>query len=145
VDSNFRSKILQLINAGESSDCEFKSAWGGFPGSFWETYSAMANENGGVILLGATEKEGSIRLDGLTLDQISKYKKNLWDDLHNKSKANLNLLTAENVQIINIEGRDLLAISIPRATRTQRPIYIGPTPFGKTYRRRHEGDLRLFR
>ena len=54
MGSDFLTKILKAINAGESSDWEIKSARGGFPGSFWETYSAMANENGGIVFLGAS-------------------------------------------------------------------------------------------
>ena len=52
MGSDFLTKILNAIHAGESSDWEMKSARGGFPGSFWETCSAMANENGGVVLGG---------------------------------------------------------------------------------------------
>ena len=37
----------QMLNK-ESDDVEFKSAAGGFPGSFWETYSSFANTNGGT-------------------------------------------------------------------------------------------------
>jgi ATP-dependent DNA helicase RecG len=51
-------KILEAARVGETTDGEFKSARGGFPGSFWESYSAMANSEGGVILLGVREKGG---------------------------------------------------------------------------------------
>ena len=39
-----------LLSSQESTELEFKHAHGGFPGNFWETYSAFANTNGGLIV-----------------------------------------------------------------------------------------------
>ena len=69
-------RIKALISQGETSEIEFKSARGGFPGSFWESYSAFANTNGGTIVLGVVEKNNQFFFDGLTEETIVRYKKN---------------------------------------------------------------------
>jgi ATP-dependent DNA helicase RecG len=135
-------QILQAARVGESTDWEFKSARGGFPGSFWETYSAMANAEGGVVVLGVRETDAGAVLDGLTPEQIARYQKVLWDGLNNRGQVNLNLLEPRHVEAIEVEGGRLLAIRIPRATRAQRPVHLGGNPLGGTYRRRYEGDYR---
>lgn len=135
-------RILEAVHVGETTDWEFKSARGGFPGSFWDTYSAMANSEGGVVVLGVREQEGAASPDGLTTEQIARYQKTLWDGLNNRGQVNINLLEPRNVEIVEVGGTALLVIRIPRASRTQRPVYIGTNPFSHTYRRRHEGDYR---
>ena len=136
-------EVLRAVQIGETTDWEFKSARGGFPGSFWETYSAMANAEGGVVVLGAREEDdGSIRLDGLTAEQVGQYQKALWDGLNNREQINLSLLEPRHVEVLKVGGVGLLVIRIPRATRTQRPVHLGGNPIGHTYRRRHEGDYR---
>ena len=60
---------LDLFSALQSStegiDTEFKSARGGLPGSFWESYSAMANTQGGTIVLGVAEKPTGLVWEGV--------------------------------------------------------------------------------
>ena len=92
--------ILQACAIGESTDWEFKSAKGGFPGSFWETYSAMANSEGGRVVSGVREKGGKAFLDGLTADEIGRNQKILWDGLNDKGRVNINLMDSRNVQVV---------------------------------------------
>lgn len=50
---------LDLFSALQSStegiDTEFKTARGGMPGSFWDSYAPMANTQGDTILLGVAD------------------------------------------------------------------------------------------
>ncbi|MCP4697199.1 MAG: transcriptional regulator [Gammaproteobacteria bacterium] len=127
--------ILLRLDWTECDDLEFKSARGGLPRSLWETYSALANSYGGVILLGV-EDDGT--LSGVK--EAAKLKRDFWNTLNNRGKVNLNLLTDADVVTVKQADVTLLAIRVPRATRCQRPVFIGQNPLTGTYRRNYEGD-----
>ena len=127
--------ILQRLDWDESDDLEFKSARGGLPKSLWETYSAMANTYGGVIILGV-EDNGTVS----GVNNISRVKADLWNTLNNRGKVNLNLLSESDILTIDHSNNDILAVRVPRATRYQRPVFIGQNPLTGTYRRNYEGD-----
>ncbi|MES2345898.1 MAG: RNA-binding domain-containing protein [Chlamydiota bacterium] len=127
--------ILASLGWSENDDLEFKSAKGGLPQSLWETYSAMANTKGGVILLGV-ENDGTV--SGLM--DTEKMKRTFWDTINNRSKVNINLLGNNDIQEIDHPNGRIIAIHVPRASRYQRPIFTGQNPLTGVYRRSYEGD-----
>jgi predicted HTH transcriptional regulator len=66
--------------------------------------------------------------------------KEIWDTLHNRQKVNVNLLTHRHLEIVEVEGRPILAMEVPRANRTDKPVYLGGDMFAGAYRRNGEGD-----
>jgi ATP-dependent DNA helicase RecG len=134
--------VLQAVRVGESSDWEFKSAAGGLPGSLWETYSAMGNTEGGSIVLGVSEKDSQARLDGLSAEQAERYQRDIWSNVRNRGKVSVVLLREADVQVLPCDAAFLVLIQVPRAGRSQRPVYLNAQPLNNTYRRRHEGDFR---
>jgi ATP-dependent DNA helicase RecG len=134
------SDILSAVNAGEDKDWEFKAARGGLPGSVWETYSAMANTDGGVIVLGIAQKDGRFAVEGVP--DAPKMKQDFWNLANNRGKISTNLLSNDDVTIETLDGRPVISIRIPRASRRQRPVYVGQNPIDGTYRRYQEGDYK---
>ncbi|MBR1796602.1 MAG: putative DNA binding domain-containing protein [Clostridiales bacterium] len=123
----------------EDNRLEAKAANGGLPGTLWDTYSSFANTYGGCIVCGAVErKDGSWKTTGLK--DLNKIKKAFWDTIHDKKKVSLCLLTESDVDEYEINGDVVLVIRVPRASRSQKPIYLNNDVFGSTFRRDHEGD-----
>lgn len=121
------------------ADCEIKTAKGGLPKSLWESYSAFANCYGGVIILGVRENEdGGFSTTGLTDE--AKLQKDFWDTIHNVTKVSENLLSDDDVRTYKIGNDTVMVITVPSASREQKPIYINNDMFKGTFRRNWEGD-----
>lgn len=138
------SGITDLTTLAESADLECKAAQGKdgrgeLPEDFWRSYSAMANGEGGVILLGVQEKpRGCFKPIGLL--ELERVRKSLWDNLHNRKQISANLLSEQDIQPFDINGTTVLKVSVPRARRQAKPVHVGVNPLGGTYLRRFEGD-----
>ena len=145
-------KMDQLIDAGldnlqEDIDIECKLALGKdgkgrVPNSLWETYSAFANTNGGIIILGVKELPSGL-FDIQGIDNIHQVRSDFFNTINNGSKVNKNILSEKYVREVEIEGKQLLFIAVPRASRKQQPIYLNNNPLNNTYIRQNEGDYRL--
>ena len=138
--SSMQLYVSQIIKDRETAEIEFKSAKGGFPKSFWETYSAFANTHGGTIVLGVKEKDGIFTLNNLTDDDIDKLQKDFWSGVHNKNTINACILKNDDVEVGEIEGHKVILFHIPQAQRDQRPIHCTQDAFNGTFRRNYEGD-----
>ena len=101
---DFNDYLDTLLNQTECDDIEFKSAAGGFPSSFWDTYSAFANTDGGTIVFGVKETDGKFSLNGLSAEQIEKYKKDFWNNVNNRSTVSCNLMNENNVLDAEYKG-----------------------------------------
>ena len=137
--------MLDLNNLGkyrEGNRLEARQALGGLPESLWETYSAFANAEGGVILLGVEEyKDRSLHPIDLPdpMALVQEFLALL------PAKASINLLTEDSIVWLEMDGKDVVAIEIPKAQPDQQPVYIGQDPFTGTYYRRGDGDFRCSR
>ena len=126
----------------ENNRLEAKKAQGGLPRSIWETYSAFANTDGGLILLGVVENKEDKSFSAVPLEDPSQLAADFWNTLCIPGVVSVNLLQPQDIQVVESQGYEIVVIHIPRATAAQTPVFIGPSPFGGTYLRRGEGDYR---
>ena len=137
-------KIQNLLSQGERVTLECKKAQRSVPNSLWDTYSAFANTYGGTILLGVyenmTENDPAKRFEIIGVEDADKIRKDLWNMVNSKEKVNINLLRDEDIQTIDVDGKNVIIINVPRATYTERPVYINNNLTKGTFKRNHEGD-----
>lgn len=136
---------IELLRESVDLECKLaagRDGQGALPEDFWPTYSAFANTQGGVVVLGVREKQLQFSVEGIA--NVAKVRKELFDALNNRNKVSTNLLTDDSVREVVLEGRTIFVIDIPRATRKQRPVHLTTNPFaGHTYRRLNDGDRPL--
>ena len=100
----------------------------------------MANTQGGAIVLGVAEKSTGLVWEGVP--DAAQLRTVLWGQLNDRHKVSANLLRDDDVYTVEDEGRQFVLVSVPRASRLQRPVFVGPNPMTGTYRRAEEGDYR---
>ena len=121
--------LFKFDDYKEDNRREVKSGTGGLPGSLWETYSAMANTYGGVIILGIKEKtDGSWQTTGLK--DASKLKKDFWNTINNRTKVSTNLLREDDLTTYEVNSDVILVVNVPAADREDKPVFLNQDLFG---------------
>lgn len=121
---------------GDHSTCEVKRAQGGLPTSMWETISAFANAQGGLVLLGVDEKNDFAAVGVREPAKI---------------EANLAVVCSEmeppvraEIETHEIDGNQVVACYIPATPKDQRPCHkksLGPWAGSRV--RVSDGDRKL--
>ena len=133
--------LAKLETYKENNRLEAKAAQGGLPKSIWETISAFANTEGGIIVLGAKErKDGTLEVVGL--GDADKMLDDFWNSAHSTDKLSCCVMSDKDANIESVAGKELIVVEVPRADRHLRPIYVNGNPVTGTYRRDHKGDYR---
>ena len=133
--------LKHLEKYRENNRIEAKLALGGLPHSIWETYCAFANTLGGIILLGVEERKDKT-LHPVDLPDTGRLIREFWEMVNDPKKISTNILSMQDVQVEIVDGCHIIAITVPRARRYERPVYMDGDPFVGAYRRNGEGDYR---
>lgn len=136
---------LKLLRESSELECKLaqgKDGLGEVPADMWETYSAFANTDGGYIVLGMQEKKNKFIPKGIT--NVAQVKKQIFDLANNRQKVSINLLTDSFIKELPLDdNKFLLIVYVPRAKRTERPVYLKGNPLGNSYHRLNESDQHL--
>ncbi|MDO4772662.1 MAG: putative DNA binding domain-containing protein [Bacillota bacterium] len=128
--------VLELI---EDRNLELKKARNTIPESFWETYSAFANTDGGLVVLGVDEKKEKV----VGVENPHKLKEDLLNQLNNPQKVSANILDENDIKIILLDNNlTIMTIKVPEAPYRLKPIYLKNNP-KLAYERLGEGDRKL--
>ncbi len=121
----------------EGVHLEFKKSQTKLSEDLWETYSAFANTEGGIIILGVKDN-GTVQ----GVENVPQQMKVLTDTLNNISKLNINLSVEPGmVETVELAGHTVIVIRVPKAKVAQRPVYLNGN-LGLTYVRQHSSDTK---
>lgn len=136
--------LTKIESYRENNRLEAKAAQGGLPKSIWETISAFANTAGGIILLGAKEREDKT-LEVVGLADADKMLDDFWNAAMSKDKLSARFLRDDDARIEAVGDKSVIAIEVPRVDGAMRPVFLNKDILGETWRRTHTGDHRCTR
>lgn len=62
--------------------------------------------------------------------------------VNNRERVSANLLSNASIEVLEVEGKNVIEVRVPRATRQRRPVFVGKNPLGGTFIRNHKRDYR---
>ncbi len=122
----------KLLALKEGSNIEFKESSTKVPDSFYETYSSFSNTDGGTIYLGIKEGKRNVIVGVKNPDEQKKA----------IEKVSYCSIKEDNIEILNCEDKKIIKVSVPKAPKEARPVYIKGNLL-LSYERIGDGDFLL--
>ena len=129
-----------LARLKESETVELKESAEKIPLSFYESYCAMANGQGGTIYLGIVEGEPQNTICGV--ENAPQKVKQLCNALTMRDKIANNIFYSNDVSIVKTSHGDVIKVDVRPVPMEQRPVYLNNDP-ALSYKRVGEGDKKL--
>lgn len=145
MSNDIYDELLSTIkNLRESDSVEIKRGKN-LPDDFWPTYSSFSNTNGGIVILGIDEgnppeQENII----IGVNNSNKIKNDLFNNLSNRNKVSYSALSESDIKIVDVDGKEVVMISIPEAPINKKPVYINDK-LDQSFIRVSTGDVKMTR
>lgn len=136
-----KDDVKKALSCQEGQCLEFKESKEHLSKEFWKTYSAFANTNGGLVLLGVQEDENKTAVI-VGVDNPDKIRTELFSTLSNPTKVSLDVISQDNVQVFEIDNKYILSLYIPEAPINKKPVYINGA-ITSSFIRKHETDCKI--
>ena len=115
-----QDELIELLNAHEWRDVEFKEAQRAVPRNAYETVSAFANTDGGHLVFGVRKNGQDFKVVGV-LD-VDKVQNEFLTTLRDRQKLSVIVDVREELQ--EYEGPDLLIFFVPEVRRSEKPVFL---------------------
>ncbi|MYA65073.1 MAG: hypothetical protein F4139_01750 [Gemmatimonadetes bacterium] len=119
-----RETLVERLKRPEWSDAEFKQARAAVPKSAYEAASAFANTGGGTIVFGVQDRDGEIEVVGV--DRVDKVQNEFLSTIRSGQKLSRELEVS--AEMIEVDGKTVLAFFIPESPRARKPVYLDGNP-----------------
>ena len=114
-------ELNKLLEIKEGNNIELKKAKNQVPKSFWETYSAFANTDGGIVIFGIDENSKEVT----GVSDAYKLREDLFNNLNNPNKVSENIISNKDIKVVKLENElQILIITILEALYNLKPIYL---------------------
>ena len=132
-----QDELLEILNAHEWRDIEFKEAQRAVPRNAYETVSAFANTEGGHLVFGVKKDGEDFEIVGV-LD-VDKVQGDFLTALRQADKISVILDVREELH--RQDDADLLVFYVPEAGRAEKPVYLN-RDIRRSFVRRGGSDVR---
>ena len=115
-----QDELIELLNAHEWRDVEFKEAQRAVPRNAYETVSAFANTEGGHLVFGVKKSGQDMEIVGV-LD-VDKVQNEFLTTLRQPDKISVVVDVREGLH--KYDDSDLLIFYVPEVHRSHKPVFL---------------------